>query len=245
MLFLFKMQTPLISKSTLSTIETYLDKQTVMLEIGSGNSTAYFSKLVKKLYSLENNTQWFDEVNKQIVNQDNITYTLKISNLKNYDQSTPGKNQTYEMFKDYLDYIELSNFGEKKLDIIFNDGQARRICNLKAFDILKDNGYLIIHDFFNTPNLNIEWNLRILLKYYKIVEYDNKCFHKKKGVERGNDYIILAKKKKVNIDTNDLIDVSMINQSTHNKLNSFFQTSKFNIILRLSIIKRIFVGYRK
>ena len=52
-------------------------------------------------------------------------------------------------------------------------------------------------------------------------------------------------KKKVNIDTNDLIDVSMINQSTHNKLNSFFQISKFNIILRLSIIKRIFAGYRK
>jgi hypothetical protein len=51
-----------------------------------------------------------------------------------------------------------------------------------------------------------------------------------------------AIKKKVNIDTNDLIDVSMINQSTHNKLNSFFQISKFNIILRLSIIKRIFAG---
>ena len=186
------MTTPLISKSTLSSIENYLDKQTVMLEIGSGNSTLYFSKRVQHLFSLENNKEWFDEVNQQTINQDNITYKIKKSNFKNYDQSTPGKEQTKEMFKDYLDYLELSNFNNKQLDIVFNDGQVRRICNLKVFNILKDDGYLIIHDFFNNSNLNIEWNLRLLLKYYNIVEYDKRCYGKHAGVERGNDYIIFS-----------------------------------------------------
>lgn len=227
------MEEPLISKSTLSRIQKYLDKNTVMLEIGSGNSTLYFSKLVKKLYSLENNIEWFNEVNKQVLNQDNITYTLRISNFKNYKPTIPGKDQTYEMFKDYLDYLDLNNFNNNKFDLVFNDGQVRRICNLKAFDILKDDGYLIIHDFFNNSNLNIEWNLRILLKYYNIVEYDNKLFPHEAD-ERGNDFIVLTKKKNRTVNCKDFIKLSNANQSFINRLYSYFQNFKFNLILRFS-----------
>lgn len=227
------MEEPLISKSTLSKIQKYLDKSTVMLEIGSGNSTLYFSKLVKKLYSLENNISWFNKVNKKIINQDNITYTLKISNFENYKPTIPGKNQTYEMFRDYLDYLDLKNFNNNKFDLVFNDGQVRRICNLKVFDILKDGGYLIIHDFFNNSNLNIEWNLRILLKYYNIVEYDNKLFPNEAD-ERGNDFIVLTKKKNQRINYKDYIKLFSANQSFTNRLYSFFQNFKFNLILRFS-----------
>ena len=49
-----------------SFIESYLNKDDIMFEYGSGWSTVHFSKFVKRFYSVEHNQGWGDIVNEQI-----------------------------------------------------------------------------------------------------------------------------------------------------------------------------------
>ena len=41
---------PLMSKGCILTLEKYINKETVFLEVGSGGSTCYFAPQVKKYY---------------------------------------------------------------------------------------------------------------------------------------------------------------------------------------------------
>ena len=187
-----------MSIKCISLLEKYLGKDKIFLEIGSGGSTCFFHKKVKKMYSIESDETWYNNVKNYLdKNQiNNVEYKLIKSNLE--DKNIGGRYWTYEMYKDYLDEINKYNF---KFDIILIDGMARPHCYLKAFNQVSKSGYVIIHDFYNNSNLSKEWNLDLLFKYYEEVESIKECYGK--GVERGNDVIVL-KKKNVEYDKNDM-----------------------------------------
>ena len=50
---------PWMSKEEIKLIEKYLNKNQVVLEWGSGGSTAHFSKFVKEWYSIEHDKDWY------------------------------------------------------------------------------------------------------------------------------------------------------------------------------------------
>lgn len=188
----------LMSKKCIKLIETYLNKHVNMLEIGSGGSTCLFAKQVNKLYSIESDECWYNAVTKEIEKQNiiNIDYRLVKSNMK--DENKGGIYWTYNMYKDYVD--EINKF-ETKFDIIFIDGMARQHCYVKAFNQLKDDGYVIIHDYYSVGNiLDKHWHTDILKEYYEEVESIREYGKK---IERGNDVIILKKRKKIidNVET--------------------------------------------
>jgi len=195
---------PLMSKKCISLFENYINKNTIMLEIGSGGSTCYFCHKVKKLYSIESNKVWFDKVKEYLVSKNikNVEYKFIKSNLE--DKNIGGRYWTYEMYKDYVD--EINNF-DFKFDIIFIDGMARPHCYLKAFNQVKDDGYVIIHDYYNNSNIDKEWNTSLLFKYYSEVESIKEYGH---GVERGNDVIILKKKTNVVYEKSDMKKLDLI-----------------------------------
>lgn len=196
-----------MSQKCISLLDKYLNKNKIMLEIGSGGSTCYFHNNVKKLYSIESNELWFNKVKKylDLHNIKNVNYQLIKSNLE--DKHLGGKYWTYEMYKDYVDEINKYNF---KFDIILIDGMARPHCYLKAFNQIKDDGYVIIHDFYNNSNLDKEWNLSLLNKYYIEIESIKECYNNKNtNIERGNDVIILQKKN-VKYDETDIIKLDYI-----------------------------------
>ena len=192
---------PLMSKKCISLFESYLTKDKILLEIGSGGSTCYFHDKVKKMYSIESDESWYNDVKKYLDSNNitNVEYKLVKSNYQ--DKKQGGKYWTYEMYKNYVD--EINNF-DFKFDIIFIDGMARPHCYLKAFNQVKDDGYVIIHDFYNNSNLDKEWNLSLLFKYYEEVDSIKECWGRHKNVERGNDVIILKKKQNVDYDENDM-----------------------------------------
>lgn len=197
----------LISKNCLNLIEKYLNNDKTMLEIGSGESTLYFSKKCKVLYSIEHSLIWYNKISDRI----------KFNKLNNIIYNhIPIENK-----KDVIKYVNKID-NNIKYDIIFIDGMCRTFCYLKAFEQLKDDGYLLIHDFYNTKistgrllsiyapnnyNINNEYNIYeawypdLLFKYYReiesIKEYKN---------EKGNDIIILQKKK-VDFEIKDLINL--------------------------------------
>lgn len=102
-------------------IEERLSKNLNIFEFGSGNSTYYFSKRLKHVYSVEHQIEWFKKVKGEL-----------------------GGNCT-------LDFIELDKgyeFAAQKrsedFDIILVDGRKRVKCVQNSFTKLNDKGVLIL-----------------------------------------------------------------------------------------------------
>ncbi len=55
---------PWMNQKEVELIEKYLNKDTIMLEWGSGGSTLYFSKKVKTLYSIEHDKTYYNKIKK-------------------------------------------------------------------------------------------------------------------------------------------------------------------------------------
>jgi hypothetical protein len=191
---------PLMSRKCINLLESYLNKDTVFLEVGSGGSTCHFAPKVKKYCSLEDDEKWHklvqDEISKQSI--ENIDYRyIPPNNLENFQRG--GKYWKYDDYKDYIE--EIGNFGEK-FDFIFIDGSSRNHCYLKSFRHVKDDGYVMIHDFYNVEKKehhDLLWNFDILYKYFDEVESIKQI-----GPERGNDCIILKKKIGVKYNYRDM-----------------------------------------
>ena len=132
-------------------IEKYITPETVMLEWGSGGSTIHFSKLVKELYSIEHDFQWYNKIKKDKNNNVNITF---VPSNGIYDSTIPTKD---EQFEDYINYVDRIN---KKYDIVFIDGRARVACSKKVIPYLNENAVVFIHDFWAREPLRngpFEW----------------------------------------------------------------------------------------
>lgn len=118
-------------------------------EWGSGYSTVYFPKILPDLkgwYSIEHNKDWYEEIAKKI-NDPRIH--LEYIAPDNYDTSQSFERYSqkmegnYQEFKTYIEYPESLGV---KFDFIFIDGRARAECLKKAYDLIDDQGVVILHD---------------------------------------------------------------------------------------------------
>lgn len=198
---------PLQSQKCIDLIKQYLNDDIILLEVGSGYSTIDFCSKVKKVYSIEHDYKWYKKINEIIEDNGikNIEYKLQIPDTdyisSKYNISGigggGGKYWEYNMYPNYIEQIGQFN---TKFDVCFIDGQARMHCYLYVFNYLNDDGIVMIHDFYNCKNLDKQWNLKILYKYYdKIDSIEQICKQ-----NRGNDVIILRKKNNVIYDHNDM-----------------------------------------
>ena len=78
-----------MSDNEIGLVMKYLSSDKVMLEWGSGGSTNTFSKFVKKYYSIEHDTTWAKEVQKNL--NSNVTF-YHIPQSKGYDSNIPLRN---------------------------------------------------------------------------------------------------------------------------------------------------------
>ena len=208
----FHLEKPLQSKKCMDLINTFLNKDKILLEVGSGYSTIDFSYKVKEICSIEHNEFWYNNIIDLIkkYNIKNINYVLVHPNMevmakRSVKYNLPlglggggGKYWEYVMYSNYIKQISKFN---TNFDVCFIDGQARMHCYLYVYNYLNNDGIVIIHDFYNTPALDKTWNLKILFKYYdKIESIEEIC----NGDNRGNDVIILKKKNNIEFDINDM-----------------------------------------
>jgi len=100
----------------------------IMLEWGAGNSSLFFSKKVKQLYSIEHNKDWFELVKKyQITNQQLI-------------------------YAD-LDYAERPRELNVSFDIILIDGIKREDCSKVACSLINEGGLIILDNSDRYPSI--------------------------------------------------------------------------------------------
>lgn len=150
---------PYMKREEWEFLKSHLNKNQRMLEYGSGNSTICIAPLVKTLWSVEHNKEWFDRVINMVFDFNNV-------NLFYVPQDLPRSNPTkLEEFQTYVDWIKDKDI---KFDIVLIDGRARQWCAESILDKLSDNHTVFLHDY----NLIERPYYKRVEKFYKIV---NSC----------------------------------------------------------------------
>lgn len=106
-------------------------------EWGSGFSTLFFPQLLSTTatwHSLEHNSDWFNHVN---------GYNTR-SNV--YVNHVPPDNKDFKQDGSFNDFKTYINFPTETYDFILVDGRARKDCLEKAFQIIANNGIVVLHD---------------------------------------------------------------------------------------------------
>jgi hypothetical protein len=147
---------PLMHEHEYKFIEKYLTKDDVLLEWGSGNSTLYFSGLVKKVITIEHDVDWVNTLSE-------VIKAYNVDNIEIHQISTHSPEPIpcrYEQFKDYIEYVKKNEF---KFTKVLIDGRARKYCAKSIHDYVSENVIVFIHDF-NRPDY------QMTLKYYDLID---------------------------------------------------------------------------
>ncbi len=149
-----------IKKEEADFLKSFLNKNQVVLEWGSGWSTLEFSKYVKEYYSIEHDAEWYERVRAQALENTKIYYAPP--QTEDFKWEPVYRSGSEEIFKDYIRYPRfLASLG-KKFDIVFVDGRARLFCALEALNLINDGAVIFIHDF----DRHRYWDV---LKKYRII----------------------------------------------------------------------------
>lgn len=101
-----------------------------VLEWGAGNSTKFFSKRCKRIYSIEHNKEWFFKVKE---------FNLPNNNIFHAEANEKYVSTAYEI--------------KKKFDLIVVDGILRDACLQAARDLLNESGMIIFDNSDRNPEL--------------------------------------------------------------------------------------------
>lgn len=148
---------PLMDENEYKFIEKFLNNNDVMLEWGSGNSTLYFSGIVKKILTIEHKKHWVNILEK-------IIKVYNINNISIYHIPDQKGKCRFEQFKDYVNFPVKMNLNFNKVLI---DGRARKYCAKSIYNIIDNDTIVFIHDF------NRE-DYKKVLKYYDIIDQETK-----------------------------------------------------------------------
>jgi len=161
----------------------YLDKCTNYFEYGSGGSTyqAAIRSNIKNIYSVENNSIWYEKMKLILKNSSNVKYLY--CNMKTIDGTAgrPAPGSTLEQWIDYSSQIKkLTPEESKEIDVVLIDGRFRVASCLNCFNVLNDDCYIIFDDFLYRPQYHV------VLDYYEIIEKtdDNRMVVLKKKREK-------------------------------------------------------------
>ncbi len=116
---------PWVTYSFIDFIGERLNKKMNLFEFGAGNSTFWYAKKVKSVYSVENDIEWFNHIKDKLP-----------SNVFIYHQELEYGG-TYGNFPKILD---------KKFNIIIIDGRDRVNCMKNAINNLTNDGIIILDD---------------------------------------------------------------------------------------------------
>lgn len=114
---------PWFNYPAINFIKPRLNKDFVVFEFGSGNSTIWFSNSVSAIYSVEHDKKWFEIMNSKIRGITNVNYSFR--SLENSEYA-----------KEVLKYSNL-------FDVIIIDGRDRINCCYNSLAALKNNGIII------------------------------------------------------------------------------------------------------
>lgn len=142
-----------------------------IFEYGSGNSTKWFASRVASIYSVENDSDFYVEMQPQLAPIENVTYELvtledgysrKILDFNNeFDVIIVDGRERVECTKNTLDALAEGGV------IIFDNSDRKRY--QEAYDFLRENGFKQIDFVGPGPLVYAAWKTSV---FYR----DNNCF---------------------------------------------------------------------
>jgi len=116
---------PWVTYSFIDFIKTRLNNNLSIFEYGSGNSTLFYAKNVKKVVSVEHDKAWYDRIVKE-----------KASNAE----------MIFTALERGGEYSKKATLLGEKFDIIIVDGRDRVNCCMNSINALTESGVLILDD---------------------------------------------------------------------------------------------------
>lgn len=116
---------PWVTYPFIDFITPRLNKSMVIFEFGSGNSTLFYSKRVKRVVAVEHNLEWYEKLKSSLPKNVEIIYK-ELSSQNNYASSI----------------LEIN----AKFDIVIIDGEERNECMKISVEALKENGVVVLDD---------------------------------------------------------------------------------------------------
>ena len=116
---------PWVTYPFIDFITPRLNNDMMIFEFGSGNSTLFYSKRVKKVVAVEHNIEWYEKLKSNLPNNVEMIHK-KLDSQNNYSNSILGINE--------------------KFDIVFIDGEERNECMKICVAALKENGVIVLDD---------------------------------------------------------------------------------------------------
>jgi len=132
-------------------LESFLTPGMNVLEFGSGGSTIFIAKRVKKLVSVEHDRGWY-ELTKEALTKNNIhncQYLLlepQHAPEGNYKPNDPyGFSSSLYPDMSFESYVKsVAAFPDESFDLVFVDGRARPSCIFHALHKVRFGGYLML-----------------------------------------------------------------------------------------------------
>ncbi len=149
----FKDGLPSIPFEAAEWLDSFLTKDMIVFEWGSGGSTPFIAKRVKKIVSVEHDPEWYILIS-QLLKKNGISncqYLLKEPKMSGNNSSDLSNPKSYLSkfykgfsFEDYCKAIEF--YPDNFFDLVFIDGRARPSCISHAFKKIRPSGYLLLDD---------------------------------------------------------------------------------------------------
>lgn len=135
---------PWMNFKVIQWLRSYLKKEMILFEWGSGGSTLFFSKLVDQVISVEYDEEYFRFVQEQLKGKGNVELILEKPQDKGVFRSfSPGHLNSY--FDNYVKTIE--KYPDRYFDVIVVDGRQRNQCFKLALKKIKKNGIIVFDNF--------------------------------------------------------------------------------------------------
>jgi precorrin-6B methylase 2 len=140
------LELPWFSYAAVDFLDDFLEPHMTVCEYGSGGSTLFFARRVSRVFSIEDNPQWFNLVSERLERKSIGNVTLK---LCPFDFKNPAGFEKSE----YLHAIP-----EERFDVVVVDGseewtRIRPICFQKAETRVKKGGIIVVDDSWRYPEL--------------------------------------------------------------------------------------------
>jgi hypothetical protein len=116
---------PWVTYSYIHFIEERLTKEMVVFEFGTGNSTLFYSNIVKQIDSVEHDEEWYKKMNHVLPKNANIFF---------------------EKLEYGGDYSKMAFQMKKKYELISVDGRDRVNSLMSSLQALTSNGVLVLDD---------------------------------------------------------------------------------------------------
>ncbi len=140
------LELPWFAYAAIDFLTDFVKPHMTVCEYGSGGSTLFFARRAQRVFSIEDNLQWFNLISDRLREKSINNVTLR---LCPFDFKNPAGFENSEY---------LNSMPDEKFDVIVIDGseewtRIRPICFEKAQSRVKNNGIIVVDDSWRYPEI--------------------------------------------------------------------------------------------